>query len=144
MLECLHQVLAQMLRTAERNMAETVIPNDVNVFLDNVAWAICSTYHTVLKASLDTAIFGRGMLFIIPFIANWNKIGDFMQHQSDLNMARKNSKQVDYDYKVGNKILLTEEGILRKAESPYSKKPWTITTMHTKGTNRILCGTKLE
>jgi hypothetical protein len=37
-------------------------------------------------------------------------------------MARKNSKQVNHDYKVGNKVLLTEEGILRKAESPYSKK----------------------
>jgi hypothetical protein len=33
--ECLHQVLAQMLCTAELNMAETVTPDDVNVFLDN-------------------------------------------------------------------------------------------------------------
>jgi hypothetical protein len=64
-----------MLRTAELNMVETVTPDDVNVFLDNAAWAICSTYHTVLKASPGTAIFGRDMLFNIPFIANWNKIG---------------------------------------------------------------------
>ncbi len=62
-----------------------------------------------------------------------------MQHQTDLNMACKNIKQVDYDYKVGNKVLLTEEGILSKAESPYSKKPWTITTIHTNGTIRIQC-----
>ncbi len=41
-----------------------------------------------------------------------------MQHQSDLSTARKNSKQIDYDYKVGNKVLVTQEGILRKAESP--------------------------
>ena len=45
-LECLHQVLAQMLRTAELNMAEKVTPYDVNVFLDNAAWVICSTYHS--------------------------------------------------------------------------------------------------
>jgi hypothetical protein len=32
-LECLHQVLAQMLHTAELDMAETVTPNDVDVFL---------------------------------------------------------------------------------------------------------------
>jgi hypothetical protein len=49
-LECLHQVLAQMLCTAELNMAKTVTPDDVNVFLDNVTWAICSTYHTVLNS----------------------------------------------------------------------------------------------
>ncbi len=62
-LECLHQVLAQMLRTAELNMAKTVTPNDINVFLDNAAWAICSTYHTVLKAFPGAAIFGCNMLF---------------------------------------------------------------------------------
>jgi hypothetical protein len=84
------------------------------------------------------------MLFDILFIANWNKIGDYRQHQTDLNTARENSKQVDYDYKVGNEVLLTEEGILHKAESSYSKKPWTITTIHTNGNIRIQCGTKLE
>jgi hypothetical protein len=51
------QVLGQMLFTAELDMANSVTPNDINVFLDNVAWAIHSTYHTVLKASPDAAIF---------------------------------------------------------------------------------------
>jgi hypothetical protein len=65
------------------------------------------------------------------FIANWNKIGDYRQCQTDLNTACKNSKKIDYDYKDGDKSLLTEEDILHKAESPYSKKPWTITIVHT-------------
>jgi hypothetical protein len=91
-LECLHQVLAQMLRTAELDMAKTVTPNDVDVFLDNAAWAVCSTYHTIFKASPDVAIFGRDMLFDISFIANWNKIGDYRQGQTDLNTARENSE----------------------------------------------------
>jgi hypothetical protein len=125
-------------------MAEKVTPDDINVFLDNVAWAIRSTYHTVLKASPGATIFGQDMLFNILFIANWNKIGDYRQCLNDLNMARENSKRVDYDYKVGNKDLLTEESILRKAESPYSKKPWTITTIHTNETIRIRCETKSE
>jgi hypothetical protein len=120
-LECLHQVLGQMLRTSELDMAETITPDDVNVFLDNMAWAIRSTYHTVFKASPGGVIFGRDMLFDIPFIADWNKIGDYRQHQTDLSTARKNSKQVDYDYKVGDKVLVAQEGILCKAESPYSK-----------------------
>jgi hypothetical protein len=132
-----------MLCTAKLNMAETVTPDDVDVFLDNAAWAICSTYHTVLKASPGAAIFGCNMLFDIPFIADWNKIGDYWQRQTDLNTACINSKRVDYDYKVGDKVLLTEKGILRKAESPYSKEP-TITTVHTNGTIRIQRGTKSE
>jgi hypothetical protein len=56
-LERVHQVLGQMLRTAELDMADSVTPDDVDVFLDNAAWAIRSTYHTVLKASLGAAIF---------------------------------------------------------------------------------------
>ncbi len=66
-LELVHQVLGQMLCTAELDMANSVAPDDVDVFLDNAAWAICSTYHTVLKASPGAAIFGRDMLFDIPF-----------------------------------------------------------------------------
>jgi hypothetical protein len=45
--------------------------------LDNAVWAIFSTYHTVLKASPGNPIFGPDMLFDIPFVANWNKIGDY-------------------------------------------------------------------
>jgi hypothetical protein len=74
-----------MLRTAEIDMADSVALDDVNVFLDNSVWAICSTYHTDLKASPGTAIFRRGMLFDIPFIADWNKIGDYRQCQTDLS-----------------------------------------------------------
>jgi hypothetical protein len=143
-LECLHQVLGQMLRTSKLDMAEMITPDDVDVFLDNAAWAICSTYHTVLKASPGVVIFGCDMLFDIPFIANWNKIGDYRQRQTDLDTARINSKQGDYDYKVGDKVLVTQEGILCKAESPYSKEPWTITTVHTNGTIRIQRRTQLR
>jgi hypothetical protein len=51
-------------------MADSVTPDDVDVFLDNAAWAICCTYDTILKASPGAAIFGREMLFDIPFIAD--------------------------------------------------------------------------
>ena len=89
-LERVHQVLGQILRTAEINMADSVTPDDVDVFLDSAAWAICSTNHTVLKASPGAAIFGRDIIFDIPFIADWNKSGDYRQHQTDLNTEHKN------------------------------------------------------
>jgi hypothetical protein len=47
-----------MLRTAELDMADSVTPNDVDVFLDNTEWAICSTYHMVFETSPGAAIFG--------------------------------------------------------------------------------------
>jgi hypothetical protein len=138
-LKRVHQVLTQMLCTAELDVAKSVTPNDVDVFLDNAAWAICSTYCIVLKASPGVAIFGCNMLFDILFITNWNKIRDYGQHHTNLNTACKSSTPVDYDYEISDKVLLRQDGILRKAESPYSKKPWTITTVYTNGAIRIQC-----
>ncbi len=47
-LEHVHQVLGQMVCTAEIDMANSATPNDVNVFLDTAAWAICSTSEVAL------------------------------------------------------------------------------------------------
>jgi hypothetical protein len=63
------------------------------------------------------AIFGRDMLFDIPFLADWNKIGDYRQCQTDLNTERENRTRKDWDYKVGDKVLLRKDGILRKSGS---------------------------
>ena len=143
-LERIHQTLAAMMRTAELDMAMSVDPSDIEDFLTNAAWAVRSTYHTVLKASPGAAIFGRDMLFDIPFIADWTKIGDYRQSQTDRNTTRENKSRVGWDYKVGDKVLVRKEGILRKSESKYLKDPWTITQVHTNGTIRIQCGTKSE
>ncbi len=76
-LESIHGVLGNMLRTSKLNMAESVKASDIDVYLSDPTWAVCSTYHTVLKASPGAAIFGRDMLFDIPFIADWQKIGEY-------------------------------------------------------------------
>jgi hypothetical protein len=133
-----------MLHTAELDMADSVTPNDVGVFLDNAAWDICSTYHTVLKTYPGAAIFEQDMLFDIPFVADWRKIGERRQSLTNRGNQRKNAKRIDYDYKVGDKVLVINEGILCKAESAYGKEPWIITTVHTNGTIRIQHGTKME
>jgi hypothetical protein len=133
-----------MLRTAELDMANSVTPDDVDVFLGKAAWAIRSTYHMVLKASPGAAIFGRDMLFDIPFVADWCKIRERRQSLTNRGNQRKNAKRIDYDYKVGDKVLVINECILRKAESAYGKEPWTITTVHMNGTIRIQRGTKTE
>jgi hypothetical protein len=111
-----------MLRTSELNMTKTVKPSDIDVFLSDAAWAVHFTYHTVLKASPGAAIFGRDMLFDIPFIADWQKIGELRQKLTDLDNAHENDGRIDYDYKVGQKVLLRKDGILCNAESRWHKK----------------------
>jgi hypothetical protein len=91
-LEQIHQLVMTMICTSEIDMADSEAPRDRDAILTNVSWAICSTYHTVLKASLGAAIFGRDMFFNIPYIADRKKIGDYRQHEKDLNNKRKNKK----------------------------------------------------
>ncbi len=108
------------------------------------AWAIHSTYHTVLKASPGAAIFGQDMLFDIPFIADLQKIGEHRQKLTDLNNARENEGRFDYYYKVGQKVLLRKDGIFRNAESRWHKKPRLITSVHTNGTITVQCRNKID
>jgi hypothetical protein len=98
-----------MMHTSELDMADSVEPADIDTFIDNAAWAICS------------AIFGQDMLFNIPFVADWKQIGDYRQHQTDCSNKRENNKRVDYNHKVGDEILIRKDGILHKAEYIWKK-----------------------
>jgi hypothetical protein len=142
-LERVHDVIMSMLRTAELDMADTVTSESLANFLSDASWAIRSTHHTVLKASPGAAVFGRDMLFDIPFVADWYKIGEFRQAQTDRNIARENSRRYDYDYVVGGQVLIKKDGKLRKSESRY-QGPWTITQVHTNGTIRVQRGAQSE
>ena len=57
-LKRMHGVLADMMQTSGINMSETVDPDDIDAFLTNAAWAICTIHHTVLQLTPGTAIFG--------------------------------------------------------------------------------------
>jgi hypothetical protein len=116
-LEHIHAVFTNMLPTAELDMAKSVNASDIVIFLSDAAWAIHSTHHTVLKTSPGAAIFGQDMLVDVPFIADWKKIGEHGQQLTDLNTAHENEGKIDYDYKVGQKILVGNKDILCKAES---------------------------
>ena len=84
-----------------------------------------------------------GAEFDIPFVADWHKIGDYRQQQTDRNTNRENARRYDYDYVLGGQVLIRKDRILYKAESRY-KGPWTITQVHTSGPIRIQRGTRSE
>ena len=142
-LERIHGVFTDMLRTANLDMQETCSAEMIDDFLVAAAWAIRSTYHTVLKSSPGAAVFGRDMLFDIPYIADWTAIGNRRQASVDQMNTRENSRRVDFDYAVGQKVLLKKDGILRKAEDKYVG-PYNVTQVHTNGTIRIQRGTMSE
>jgi hypothetical protein len=54
------------------------------------------------------------MLFDILFISDWKKTGEHRQGLTDLNTAQENKGKIDYDYQVGQKVLVQNDGILLK------------------------------
>jgi hypothetical protein len=142
-LERLHGVLGNMLRTSGLDMSDDLSPETVDDFLVNAAWAVRSTYHTVLQATPGAAIFGRDMLFDIPFLADWCEIGKRRQQLVDRDNIRKNKRRLDFDYKVGQKVTIRKDGVLRKAEDK-NTGPFVITQVHCNGTIRIQRGSVSE
>eukprot|EP00804_Cyclotella_cryptica_P004409 CCRYP_006824-RA/>CCRYP_006824-RA protein AED:0.28 eAED:0.28 QI:0/-1/0/1/-1/0/1/0/84 len=84
------------------------------------------------------------MLIDIPFLADWSKIKEYRQKQTDTNTQQKNTTRIDWDYHPSDKVLLHKDGILCKTESWYDSDPWTIMSVHTNGTIRVQRGTKSE
>ena len=46
------------------------------------------------------------MIFDIPYIADWTDIGKRRQALVDQNNARENKRRIDFDYAMGQKVLL--------------------------------------
>jgi hypothetical protein len=67
----LHKVVNGMLRSFDlENNGEKVETNDDNpfdYFLQSIAWAIRSIYHTTLQATPCQLVFGRDMIHNIAF-----------------------------------------------------------------------------
>ena len=124
-------------------MSPTITDAMITDFIVDAAWAIRSTYHTVLKSTPGAAIFGRDMLFDIPYIADWNDIGRRRQEKVNKDNVCENLTRLPFDYVVGKKVLIRKDGILRKAVIKY-EGPYITTQMHCNGTLRIQKGSVSE
>ena len=115
-LERVHQVVTNMMQTSSLDIEDTCTPNMIDDFIVNVGWAIHSTHHTVLGSTPGAAIFNRDILFGIPYIADWSKIGKRRQQQVDRSNTIENKRRIDFDYRIGTKVVLINNGIHHRAE----------------------------
>ena len=141
-IERIHGVFNDMLRASSLEDSDTLDSHRIDQFITDAAWAIRSTYHTVLKATPGEAIFGRDMLFDIPFIADWSEIGRRRQELVDRNNARENARRLPYDYVPGSKCLIISEinGEIQRKALDKNEGPYVVTNVYTNGTVRIQRG----
>jgi hypothetical protein len=60
-----------MMCTSEIDMADSVEPVGIDTFINNAAWAICKTYHKILKSSPGAAQPEHNTIFDVRFVAHW-------------------------------------------------------------------------
>ena len=111
--------------------------------LQDIAWAIRSTYHTTTQASPGQLVFGRDMLFNIPYTPDWDGIKTRKQSLINKSNQAENKNRVDHDYEVNDQVLIYRDGIYRKLEGPFLG-PYNIVQIYTNGTVRIQRGTVTE
>lgn len=138
-LERVHQVLGNSLRTFELEKQELPKENPFEPFLTATAYAIRSTYHTTLQATPGQLIFGRDMILPTQFKANWAQIALRKQEVINKSNSKENKKRLEHEYKVGDKVLLEKGGIQPKMAAP-REGPYRITKVSTNGTVRIQKG----
>ena len=128
-IERVHKVLNDMLRSFDLEKENLEEDNSFECFLQSTAWAIRSTYHTTLQATSCQLVFGRDMIHNIAFKANWNRIQKRKQDIINKSNKKENKSRIPYEYKVGDQVLLETPGILRKLSSPRSG-PYPATNVH--------------
>ena len=134
--ERVHQVIGDMLRTFELEDQELDPEDPFGGFLTVVGYAIRSTYHTTLEASPAQLVFGRDMMFPIQFQADWAGIQQRRQNEINRNNERENKSRIQHIYKPGDTVTLKKPGIQRKMSTPRTG-PYKVTEISTNGTIRI-------
>jgi hypothetical protein len=133
-IERIHQVVGNALRTYKLEAVDRDDDdsNPWSAYLASVAWAVRSTYHTVLNTTLGQLVFGRDIVLPIQFQADWAQIKLKKQKRIDKSNEQENSTRLDQDYQVGDKMTQPRTG------------PFEIIKVHTNGTVCIRRGNITE
>ena len=139
MLERIHQVVADMLRTHDLENYEFDHEDPWTDILASVAWAIRSSVHSTKDATPGELVFGRDMIFHDTFRANWQAIHMHKVRDTLRNNLRENNKRSNHIYKDGDYVLVTDYDIKRKMMAP-NKGPYLINKVQTNSTVKLQRG----
>jgi hypothetical protein len=135
-IERIHLVIGNMLRTFEDNNRNLPPIMPFRSFISAASLAIRSTYHTTLQATPGQLVFGKDMLLSIPFRADWAQIKIRKQGLINKGFLRENASRIQHKYKVGDRVLLDKPGLLRKSTQP-RRGPHPVTKIYQNSTVQI-------
>lgn len=124
-LERVHQVFGDMMRTFE--LGDQVLDENepFQKFLTDAAYAIRSTYLTTQEATPAQLVFGRDMVLPVDYKTDWKEITKRKQRRISASCERENKRRIEHVCERGGKVLMkVPKKILRKLErvrrGPYS------------------------
>ena len=138
-MEHVHQMLGNLIRSFKLQDNPYLDLDDPWLgILAAASFAMCSTYHTTLRAMPDQLIFGRDMILNTQYLADWTAIKAHKQQLIHKNNIIENSKHIPHQYKVGDMVMFE-----RKYEQPY-KGPYLVTQVNTNGTVHLKIGAVMD
>ena len=135
--ERIHQVVGDMLRTRDIRGKDTLDPEfGWTGVLSAVRQAVRSLVHTTTRATPTQLVFGRDALLNVSFVADWQYIKERKQHRILQNNKRENATRKDYDYKVGDLVMVKADPN-QKLEGERFMGPFTVTKLFHNGTVQL-------
>ena len=135
-LERVHQVLGDSLRTFNLEERDLHPQDPFEEFLTATAYAIRSSHHSTLGYSPAQLVFGRDMFMPVECQVDWTEIRERKQRKIRANNERENRKRRPHIYRVGDLVTLRKEGIIPKLSRP-RLGPYSVVQVHDNGTVTI-------
>ena len=88
-------------------------------------------------------MFGRDAITNIKFEADWNLIRQRKQEMIRRNNIKENSKRIDHEYHVGDKVLLRNDDLSKFQTDPW-EEPYKISEVKSNGNVRVDKGSTIE
>ena len=134
-----HQMLGNLIRSFKLQDNPYLDSDDPwSGILAAASFAMCSMYHTTLRAMPGQLVFGRDMILNTQYLADWTMIKAHKQQLIHKNNIIENSKCIPHQYKVGDMVML-ENHHTNKYEQPY-KGPYLVMQVNTNGTVHLKIG----
>ena len=139
--ERMHQTVTNILRPLlHAHFPQTAqAANDiVDTALATASYASRASLHRTLNISPGALVFHRDMLLNIPLLADLALIRNNRQILIDENLRQQNLKRRQFDYQVGQKVLLLNSKLKPdKLEPRAAEGPFNIIQVHVNGTITI-------
>ena len=144
-------IVERIFGTLEEQIRTTVFDDnwseDIDTLIQACAFALRVTTPANGPYSPAQLAFGYDLIFRQKVVIDWERKKALHQRQAIQNNAKENRKRLNYEYKVGDKVLIVFKKYERKAKitpSTYSRGPFTIVEIFDNGTVRLRCGSYID